>query len=57
LTLCSKINPDDRDIPAYQALIYAAKGQKEKALEIKIDTIWQVDIYSLLGMKDEAYLY
>jgi len=54
LTLCSKINPDDSDIQSYQAVIYAAKGQKEKALEIKIDNIWQVYIYSLLGMKNEA---
>jgi serine/threonine-protein kinase len=37
-------------IPYYKALVFAAKGEKDKALALSKDE----DVYSLLGMKDEA---
>ena len=50
----TEINYDDRlrlqDIPYYKALLFAARGEKEKALALSKDKY----VYALLGMKDEA---
>ena len=50
----TKINYDDRlrlqDIPYYKALLFAARGEKEKALALYQHQY----VYALLGMKDEA---
>jgi tetratricopeptide (TPR) repeat protein len=57
----SKINYIDRmqlhRIPYYKALLYAAKGEKEKALDLlETEKMYALEeIYSLLGMKEEAF--
>lgn len=48
-----EIDPDHPSNAFYKALLHAAKGEKEKALEIYDSPSFA--IYSLLGMKDEAF--
>ena len=61
LARAEKIKPDDPRIQHHLAWILAAKGEKEKALELIKDAVpyrYEVtSIYSLLGMKDEAIKY
>jgi len=45
-----KVRPDYLGIPYGKALLLAAKGEKEKALALYKNS----EVYSLLGMKDEA---
>jgi TolB-like protein/Tfp pilus assembly protein PilF/predicted Ser/Thr protein kinase len=57
----SKINYIDRArlhrIPYYKALLYAARGEKYKALDLlETEEMYALEeIYSLLGMKEEAF--
>jgi TolB-like protein/Tfp pilus assembly protein PilF len=57
----SKINYIDRArlhrLPYYKALLYAAKGEKKKALDLleKEEMYALEEIYSLLGMREEAF--
>ncbi len=53
LDRAEKINPTYPSIRFYRALMYAGKGDKDKALALSKNGI----IYSLLGMKDEALQY
>ncbi|MFC2166043.1 protein kinase [Acidobacteriota bacterium] len=46
-----KINPDYWGISYGRAILHAAKGEREKALELYKNS----EIYALLGMKDEAF--
>jgi len=48
-----EIDPDHPSHAYYKALLHAARGEKEKALEIYDSPSFAV--YSLLGMKDEAF--
>jgi tetratricopeptide (TPR) repeat protein len=45
-----KMRPDYWGMPYIKALLYAAKGEKDKALKLFKNS----EVYSLLGMKDEA---
>jgi tetratricopeptide (TPR) repeat protein len=45
-----RTSPDFFLLPHYQALLYASRGEKAKALELYRDP----RVYSLLGMNDEA---
>lgn len=47
-----KVEPDFWTLPEYRAQLYAAKGEREKALLLNKGAV----IYSLLGMKNEAIL-
>lgn len=50
LAQAEKVNPDHSGILPHKALLFAAKGEKDKAL-----ALWKnSNIYSLLGMEDEA---
>jgi serine/threonine protein kinase/Tfp pilus assembly protein PilF len=53
LTRAEKINPGYPGIQSYRALIFAAKGEREKALSLRKNG----PVYSLLRMKDEAIKY
>jgi len=48
-----KINPGHYIIPYYKSIIFAVKGDKNRALALKKNGL----IYSLLGMKDKAIKY
>lgn len=50
LSKAEKINPKYSSVRFYKALLFAAKGEKEKALSL----VKNAAVYSLLGMKDEA---
>jgi eukaryotic-like serine/threonine-protein kinase len=50
ITQLESIAPDFDLLPRYKAELYAARGEKEKALELSRSPT----VYSLLGMKDEA---
>jgi len=50
LTNAEKIDPDASWIKQYKATLLAAKGDKDKALALYKNS----EVYSLLGMKDEA---
>jgi tetratricopeptide (TPR) repeat protein len=43
--------PDAAWVKKYRALLWAVKGEKDKALALWKDS----DVYSLLGMKDESF--
>ncbi|RFT15195.1 MAG: Adenylate cyclase [Candidatus Saccharicenans subterraneus] len=45
-----RVEPDFWVLPEYKAQLYAARGEKEKALALSTGST----VYSLLGMKDEA---
>ena len=45
-----KMNPEYSSIPHYRALIFATRGEKDKALALRKNGL----VYSLLGMKNEA---
>jgi serine/threonine protein kinase len=53
LAKAEKINPNYTSVKFYKALLFAAKGEKEKALSVRKNGA----VYSLLGMKDEAVKY
>jgi adenylate cyclase len=61
LDKAEKIDPGNPIIKRYRAWIYAAKGEREKALAlIEGEESYKYEItsiYSLLGMKDEAIKY
>ena len=46
-----KTTPNTTWVKKYRAMLWAVKGEKDKALAIWKDS----DVYSLLGMKDEAF--
>jgi len=50
LTKIEKINPGYSGIAYYKAFLFAAKGEKDKALALHKNGV----VYSLLGMKDES---
>ena len=59
IAIMKKLTPDSQDVRRYQALWYAATGDKERALSLiqrddeKYGYIFTT-IYALLGMKEEA---
>jgi tetratricopeptide (TPR) repeat protein len=53
LARAEKIDPGYPGSKFYRALIFAAKGEREKALSLRKNG----PVYSLLGMKDEAIKY
>jgi len=53
LTKAEKINPEYSSVQYYKALLFAAKGEKKKALSLRKNGA----VYSLLGMKKEAIKY
>jgi len=52
LTMLQELNPDHRLLNLYRAQLYAAEGEKEKALE-SYNGILRYLIYAFLGMKEE----
>jgi len=61
ITISEKIKPGHPHLRQYHALMLAAKGEKEKAIELVQDSSpirYEVtSIYSLLGMNDKAIQY
>jgi TolB-like protein/Tfp pilus assembly protein PilF len=53
LARAERINPDYSTIQFYRALLFAAKGEKSKALALRKNGV----VYAFLGMKDEAIRY
>ena len=53
LTKAERLHPRFSIIQNHKSLVFAAKGEKDKALAIRKDGA----VYSLLGMKDEAIQY
>ena len=53
LTKAEKINPRYSSVQYYKALLFAAEGEKKKALSLRKNGA----VYSLLGMKKEAIKY
>ncbi|MDH4220029.1 MAG: protein kinase [Nitrospirota bacterium] len=53
LTKAERLHPRFSTIQNYKSLVFAAKGEKDKALAIRKNGA----VYSLLGMKDEAIQY
>jgi serine/threonine protein kinase/CheY-like chemotaxis protein/lipoprotein NlpI len=53
LTRAEEINPGNSSVQFYKALLFAAKGEKNKALALRKNG----PVYALLGMKDEAIKY
>ena len=53
LTKAERLHPRLSSIQNYKSLVFAAKGEKDKALAIRKNGA----VYSLLGMKDEAIQY
>jgi serine/threonine protein kinase/tetratricopeptide (TPR) repeat protein len=53
LTKAERLHPRFSTIEKYKSLMFAAIGEKDKALAIRKSG----DVYSLLGMKDEAIQY
>ncbi len=53
LTKAERLHPRFSTIQNYKSLVFAAMGEKEKALAIRKNGA----VYSLLGMKDEAIQY
>ena len=49
LLKCKEISPN-HDFSLWEGLIYAANGEKEKALKIRKDVAWY---YEMLGMREE----
>lgn len=58
LSRIEEIEPDNRSLRYYRALLFAARGEKEKALEFskgaRTYAYLPTSIYALLGMKEEA---
>lgn len=59
VSIMERLNPDSKVVRHYRALLFAAKGDKSKALSLVQDeeekyTYVMTNIFSLLGMKDEA---
>jgi serine/threonine protein kinase/tetratricopeptide (TPR) repeat protein len=46
--------PDSDDASAIRAYLYAARGERDKALQISPRTYWFAYVYAELGMNDEA---
>jgi len=59
ITKATQLAPDEAAIRRYQALVWAARGEKERALELIKHEKYRAgqiitSLFSLLGMKDEA---
>jgi tetratricopeptide (TPR) repeat protein len=60
ITRAESLEPDNPEVPYARAMIYAIRGEKDKALGVikGIDpfyyTILLSNVFSILGMKDEA---
>jgi serine/threonine-protein kinase len=52
-----RIYPGDEDLSDLSAYLHAAKGEREKALQLEPQTYWYSYVYAELGMAEEAVEY